>query len=691
VTYGPDLLYNLLPAVQRIRDAQQGEPLRQLLALITRQVGVLQEDLDQLYDNQFIETCAPWVLPYIGDLIGYTSLHPVSPNEPTARAEVANTIAYRRRKGTASVLEQLARDVTLWNARAVEFFQLLATTQFMNHIRLTNWYAPDLRQWEPLERLGTAFETTAHTVDVRRVASGEGKYNIPNVGIFLWRLDAFPLHGSPAAQLDANRYFFSSLGANLPLFTNPQTEASIAHLATPLNVPEPISRRVLDAALSDYYGADLSLFIDGMPIADVAVCNLSDDGAGWAHVPPSAPVAIDPLLGRIAFRDPPAQPPLVYFHYGFRMALGGGEYPRAATFDADLAPIETVASPGPMQPAIAARAGGGVVELSDNGRFAETPSIDVNAGVEFELRAADKHRPTIVTANLIDITGGADAELTLNGLLVTGNGLRILSSLGDSLRKVTLTHCTIVPGYSLGADGSPVSPGATALAIEQTENPIEIEIDHCILGPIRAPLNATVLIRNSILDANSDDAVAFAALDGVAAGGTLSVVNTTVIGTVHTQLLKLASNSIFVARTTDGSAPVRSERQQTGCVRFSWLPLTSRVPRRYRCQPDLEIAEQIDAAIKNSASGTISSAERQAITDSVIVRLVPAFTSLRYADPGFCQLRLSVPEQIRAGADDEAEMGAFHDLFEPERASNLRARLDEYLRFGLEAGIFYQT
>jgi hypothetical protein len=691
VTYGPDLLYNLLPAVQRIRDAQQGEPLRQLLALITRQVGVLQEDLDQLYDNQFIETCAPWVLPYIGDLIGYTSLHPVSPNEPTARAEVANTIAYRRRKGTASVLEQLARDVTLWNARAVEFFQLLATTQFMNHIRLTNWYAPDLRQWEPLERLGTAFETTAHTVDVRRVASGEGKYNIPNVGIFLWRLDAFPLHGSPAAQLDANRYFFSSLGANLPLFTNPQTEASIAHLATPLNVPEPISRRVLDAALSDYYGADLSLFIDGMPIADVAVCNLSDDGAGWAHVPPSAPVAIDPLLGRIAFRDPPAQPPLVYFHYGFRMALGGGEYPRAATFDADLAPIETVASPGPMQPAIDARAGGGVVELSDNGRFAETPSIDVNAGVEFELRAADKHRPTIVTANLIDITGGADAELTLNGLLVTGNGLRILSSLGDSLRKVTLTHCTIVPGYSLGVDGTPASPGATALAIEQTENPIEIDIDHCILGPIRAPLNATVLIRNSILDANSDDAVAFAALDGVAAGGTLSVVNTTVIGTVHTQLLKLASNSIFVARTTDGSAPVRSERQQTGCVRFSWLPLTSRVPRRYRCQPDLEIAEQIDAAIKNSASGTISSAERQAITDSVIVRLVPAFTSLRYADPGFCQLRLSVPEQIRAGADDEAEMGAFHDLFEPQRASNLRARLDEYLRFGLEAGIFYQT
>ena len=34
------------------------------------------------------------------------------------------------------MLEQLARDVTGWDARAVEFFQLLATTQYMNHLRL---------------------------------------------------------------------------------------------------------------------------------------------------------------------------------------------------------------------------------------------------------------------------------------------------------------------------------------------------------------------------------------------------------------------------------------------------------------------------------------------------------------------------------------------------------------------------
>ena len=131
-------LYSLLPALYRIRDVEQGEPLKALCAVIAEEIAVLRENLDQLYDDQFIETCADWVAPYIGDLIGYRPLHGVTARTVSARAEVANTIAYRRRKGTATVLEQLARDVTGWNARVVEFFQWLETSQYMNHIRLEN-------------------------------------------------------------------------------------------------------------------------------------------------------------------------------------------------------------------------------------------------------------------------------------------------------------------------------------------------------------------------------------------------------------------------------------------------------------------------------------------------------------------------------------------------------------------------
>jgi hypothetical protein len=67
------------------------------------------------------------------------------------------------------------------------------------------------------------------------------------------------------------------------------------------------------------------------------------------------------------------------------------------------------------------------------------------------------------------------------------------------------------------------------------------------------------------------------------------------------------------------------------------------------------------------------------------------FTSLQYGDPGYCQLSQLCSVFIRQGADDEAEIGAFHNLYQPQREQNLRTRLNEYLRFGLEAGIFYAS
>jgi hypothetical protein len=34
-------------------------------------------------------------------------------------------------------------------------------------------------------------------------------------------------------------------------------------------------------------------------------------------------------------------------------------------------------------------------------------------------------------------------------------------------------------------------------------------------------------------------------------------------------------------------------------------------------------------------------------------------------------------------------MGVFHDLFNPQREANLRARLDEYTPAGMRAGIIF--
>jgi hypothetical protein len=637
MSFDAQKMYELLPAIYRIRDAQQGEPLKALLSIIADQVGVLEEDLAQLYDDQFIETCNGWVMPYIGDLIGYRTLHNVAPSIGSQRAEVAHTIGFRRRKGTAAMLEQLARDVTGWNARAVEFFELLGWTQWTpNHIRPNSFYAPDLRQWEALEKINGPFDTVAHTVDVRHVVNGQGKYNIQNIGIFLWRLGAYSLTNSPAFQMDAKRFQFHPLGYDTQLFTNPVTETEVMQAASPLNVPDPVGRRVLKKYLSQYYGDGLSLVIQGVPLAQIVVCDLTD----WFYQPAAGQVALDPVLGRIAFGDAQSAPPLVTFHYGFSDDLGGGEYDRAATFDALLTPVEQVPAPNlKIQDALDKAKSGGVVEISDSGRYNETLTINVNAGQRIELRAANEHRPTVILGGDLIINGAAESEVTLNGLLLSGGTIRVTGG----LQTLRLLHCTLVPS---------ANPSLVADLPDVT-----IEMDHCIVGALRIHERSSVSISDSIVDATAVTQVAFAAANGTDSGGTLQIADSTIIGTVNTLELQLASNSIFMADVT-------SEKRQEGCVRFCYLPLVSIVPRRYRCQPE---------------------------DDEDALRVRPQFTSLRYGDPGYGQLALRTAAEIREGADDEAEMGAFHELFEPQRETNLRVRLDEYLRFGLEAGIFYVT
>ena len=683
-------LYDLLPEIYRVRDEREGSPLRDLLAVMAEQVIVLEESLDQLYDDQFIETCAEWVAPYIGALIGYRSLHGVVPRVSSPRAEVAHTIAFRRRKGTASMLEQLARDVTGWDANVVEYFLRIGTTQFMNHIRPQHFYAPDLRLGETLERIGGPFDDVAHTVDVRRIETGQGRYNIPNIGIFLWRLNDFSLTESPAFRLDDRRYLFTPLGNNAPLFTRPRPEPEISHLARPINVPAPITRRILDAHLGDYYGQGGSILVnrDGVdvPIQDVAACDLSDAAGGtWAHRPPDQ-TAIDPVLGRIAFPENQVPPDtvLVTFAYGFAQAMGGGEYDRTDTLTLDLEPVQPVSGGAAIQPALGATQAGGVVEIKDSGRYSETLSIAAAAGATIELRALDGNRPTILLGGELLIEGDDDSEVILNGLLISGAALRVPASATNQLRKLSLRHCTLVPGLSLTIDGSPEFGGEPSLVVDQPG--VEVEIDHCIVGGVHVVPGANACVTNSIVDATSQVGIAYAAPHGppavAPAGGMLRAIDTTIIGEVRTVSLEYASNVIFLSN-------VLSERRQAGCVRFSFLDLAAAVPRRYRCQPDLEIAERIAERERNGPP--VTAAQRDAIAAAVVPWLRPRLTSTRYGDPGYGQLHVNCPRQIREGADDEAEMGAFHDLFAPQRETNLRVRLDEYLRFGLEAGIFYAT
>jgi hypothetical protein len=716
MSFDPKTLYDLLPAIYRIRDAEQAAsggqlltaaeatqlalleevpnptpneqdrirtlrlkaargPLESLLSLFAEQLGIVEENLEQLYDDLFIETCAPWVIPYIGDLIGYQSLHGRAPKVASPRAEVAHTIAFRRRKGTAAMLEQVARDVTGWNARVVEFFERLATTQYMNHPRPHNLGCPDLRDGDALEWIGAAFESAARSVDVRRIESGRGRHNIPNVGVFLWRIDAHRHTDTPAVRAAPACYRVSPLNHDVPMYLRPRAETEIAHLADPENVPLALSRHYLSHHLERHYGEQvdgapptLVLSVGGTTVdkGKIDVCDLSGADGSWAHLPrPAGRYAIDPELGRIAL--PPEEPDPVNvnatWHEGLVAELGGGEYERGD----NVATVRVPDDHPTIAAAIGAVSGSGVVVINDNRVYSEGLSIHVSGDSTVEIRAANHRRPMLLLSSPLTVTGEVGGRLILDGLLVAGDGIAVPDAGSNALRGVRVSHCTFVPGLELKPTGAPEHPDAPSLVVEIAG--VEVEIERSIVGAIRSHDRCEIWAFDSIVDATDAEGVALAASsDGVSAGGRLHLEGCTVVGKIHAREIDTVTDSILVAVVaagdTDWPAPVRTERRQVGCVRFSFLPFDSIVPSRYRCQPDSAEAAR---------------------------RIAPSFRSLRYGTPAYCQLTVSTPDAIRRGADDESEMGVYHHLYGPQRETNLRTRLKEYLRVGLQAGIFYES
>ena len=695
-------LYALLPAVHRIRDAEQGEPLRALIGLLAQEFAALEENVDQLYDDQFIETCQDWVAPYIGDLIGYRPIHANARPEAQAitlaspRAEVANTIAYRRRKGTAAMLEQLARDVTGWPARAVEFFEQLATTQYMKHVRLHADATADLRSTPRLLQLGGAFNSVAHTAEMRRPEAGSGRYNIPNIGIFLWRLQAFRLSHVPLTPdpLDASgrKFRFNPLGADAPLFRRARTEEQITHIAEPINVPDPLNLRLMaravksatDATLDDDYGPGESVLLarpavnpadPPLPIGvkDICICDLRDDAGGWAHeaTVDANKISIDPRLGRVLLGSNVAGPILGTHHYGFSRAIGGGEYERSL-LGAELAVQRVASRSEALQPHLDAIRGGGRLVIQDSLTYAQTPAFKVDAvtaagapGLEVVVAARNPARPLIAAGGPLLLDIGARGRLVLDGLVISGGELQIAAGADDEPRELVLRHCTLVPGLALNTDGAATSPGAPSLSIAHPG--AKVRLEQCIVGALRVDVDAQVELIDCIVDAGVAEGVAYSGPATDEPGGEVSLRECTVVGKLHTKLLRLASNTIFFARLSVAPpdtwrAPLWVERKQEGCVRFCWVPSGSVTPRCFHCVPD-----------------------------TVHPDALPHFTSLRYGDPGYAQLRSATAREIREGADDEGEIGVMHALAQPQREANLRIRLDEYLRFGLHAGFFYVT
>jgi len=429
-----------------------------------------------------------------------------------------------------------------------------------------------------------------------------------------------------------------------------------------------------------------------VPADQIVVADLTD----WRYRPRRGQVAVDPVLGRIAF--PPGQllrrAVWVSYHYAFSDDIGGGEYERPLAHPPNTA-LYTVGGAQGLATISEAlnqwrtdRPPSAIIEIVDGRLYVEQLSIELGPGQLLELRAANRLRPTLRLVDwqsdrpsALSVTGETGSRFVLDGLLVTARGMVVS---GD-LQHVIVRHCTLVPGSALYASGQPRRPADSSLELLDTR--ARITIEHAILGAIRVNQEdirtdpVVVQISDSIVDATEPAAAALAAGDDeLRAWAVLRMIRSTVFGRIRVHAIELLEDSLVIGVVTVG-------RRQIGCVRFSYLEPGSRTPRRFHCQPDL-VDEAVAAQVHD---GALSSAEGRQVREQERLRVRPRFNSVRYGTPAYCQLSDHCAPEIRRGADDESEMGVFHDLYQPQREANLQARLDDFVPAGTEAGIIHSS
>lgn len=782
-------LLDLLPKHIQVVDAANGQPLEALLSVLALGTAEIEGEIDTLYDGLFAETAPPAALDEIAALIGAVALRPLPAKAGiNARAYVANTMRYRRGKGTARVLEALAGDVGGFGAVAVEYFMRLARTAHLADVRPERPATALLVPGETAARTATGFDTLPRLADLRSIARAGGRHHVPHVGVHVVRpiAPAYPAPDDPGGHSEVQMsgvplaapwslggtaqagYFQLAAipGAPLRLFNPDRRSQDGAERAAEADLANRLARLPLYRELEELRHAALelrepqlaevpwfdgkgqpfavflgrmlgtNLVYDRIPPEQVCIANLE-----VAPVPPGArpaplrvhswqtgsatgavqntgnsaiACAFDPVTGRLILADPmpgtAIQAVRVAHAYGIGRAIGAGPFdrnepdvpfqlltvPDTVTHVWLVGPRDLPLPPGVQSAAsladavvqwnaVAAAKHRGFIVLTDCGRSGGSAGIEIKSpgGSELHILSSRfqdpqvrpgidpdpallgylvrKERSFAVEVPLIvqpQASSAVGGRLVLDGLSLT-SGLELRSG---AVSDLLVRYCTLR------------APGSAALSTTAALRGTDVRIDRSIVGAVRLNFGSdtatgSLAIGDSVV---SGDGASGLALDALKLDTDLR--NVTVLGPGRCKVLE-ATNIIF-------SAPFTVTRTQAGCVRYSWVPDGSTMPRGFRCQPQLALAAAAEA--KGSA---LTAEERGA----VVLSQTPQLLDLSLDEPTIALLAAHCPETIRMGGEAEAEMGAFASVAVGLRYANMRRLFEDYIPFGNEAGLIDDT
>ena len=731
--YYADKLWNLLPAVYRAEDTDKfasNGPLREMVNRIGAQAAILRRSIDRTWEDQSIETCDDWVIPYIGDLLATNLV--ANLDARAQRLDVAKTIYYRRRKGTVAILEEIAANITGWDAKVVEFFRRLGRTRHgldpaigesdpENEDTLTLQLAEgllgpltrtgiggfaDLRNVYGTSKAHSAFDEFFYTPDFRRGRGQVGWHNIPRLGVFLWRLKSFgvnPTTPVPVAHCDG-WFTFDPTGRDIPLFARASRtgEGYGGEWVSPseAQLPTPISQNLLNANEKLPAGDQtVRLYPDALSVLGTATPT-SD-----ADILPVDALKIRPAIGRFEYIGSPplSSPPAdvgVEYHYGFSSEIGAGPYERRLGRKTPPTPApQTDVSGGGLLSGSSAVPHSGTFTITDSLTYTGASNISVDG--QLTVRAENKQRPLIRLAKaavgaasewIFSGSGGKENCLVLDGVFLSGGDL----VLDGEFHWVTITCCTLDPGNTPAPEEHTSPPGWFALAADGRELAptrlwitgavAKLTIERSIIGPIRTRGRGkleTVSVTDSIVQSiplSSWDVIESPPEGSPPAEGFDDL--------VFDPALALPDAAVSLSRCTVLGA-IKAHRLeasecilhglanvddvQHGCVRFTAWADGSNIPRQYE---SVRIPAQ-----------------------------APLFTSTDFGQPGYAQLLPTVdaailpPSEptgaaqntISEGAEDGSEMGAFAREKNPIKERGLLIKYEEFMPAGLIPVVVYAT
>ena len=722
--YFAEKLWAMIPAVYRDEDARAEKPgvLRAIVEVLAEQAAYLRRSNDRLWEDQFIELCNDWAVPYIGDLVATRLVSAL--NLRGRRVDVAKTIYYRRRKGTLRVLEELISDIAGWEGKVVEEFRRIARARHGLDPAPTPLAGrftgtppggiADLRRPRGASLTGGPFDEYHHMPDVRRFRGGDGRYNIPKLGFHLYRLHSFPLqHVKPRQGPNTKTFTFDPSGRDVPLFARRSRpdDWDEWRSAEEWQLPAPIRCRVLghaeyvidealvqdlvnNAGLSNAAADELRTFRQARFLSEQrlrqAVATLANQAAilspavfhrllAGALVEDCGKRALIPDSVRVE-TVPGTTVPREVTASGDLSAWTANVVDKEIVIDPERGRLFFVSGPPPASLVVSTYYGfSGVIGAGTYGRRATLqpvvgPPIQgggaitaaaINANGATEVGDSATYSPVASKTGVQNLViQAADQQrpyLRLAADWVLDTGVNVDSTL-------------VLDGLWLGADG--------AFAV-------------VLRGDWRL-----VTIRNATLDPGGTDALgnSIPPVPLVVEGniGEL-VVERSILATVQTQssglVEKLTVQDSIVQSTAAGvpaidlpSGDVKLERvtifgtveanrleasealitgltditdTQAGCFRFGAAPAGSRLPHPY---------------------------ESHVIADSDHF-----FTSRRFGHPGYAQLSESAPEGLLRGAENGSEIGAFSSLLNPVKLDGLQAKAEEYMPFGLIPIFIFET